>query len=302
MFKKRFFTIILILISLLLFITAATCSMCGVELTDESGQTQNDQSNTEGSANAEDVQGNSQPSGQSSQVNNGNSNGNNQDPDSNNGNSQPNDGNNNGQQANSIEITGIVVGDVVDEHVEPAPFLFTDSTYTCYPVMTDPAEGTETYSWSVTGGSNDDGAFYMQWNTPSDEGLYTISVTINRGDSWDSYNEEFYIETETAMGSPLEGPQITGIEVMYGNDTFNNMNLDKDYKIEPLFHDPNLMIAFFSYEVDQGTILGVDNNILRYRSPDYETDVNITVIAKDPSNLELIRETFTVSVRPIDFQ
>jgi len=313
MFKKRLFIILLSLLAILIFATAATCNMCGVEVTDEGsgdqGSLQGDNTATgSSSGNNQGSQGNNngnndnnQGSQESTNNNNAGNGNNNQDPgNSNNGDSQQGNDSKNDQQDNNIEITGIVVGDVVDEHVEPAPFLYTDSTYTCYPVLAIPPDGTETYNWSVSGGSSDNGAFYMQWNTPSDEAFYTITINIHRGDSWGFYNEDFYIEPETAMGPPLEGPQITGVEVI--NAENNTMDLNTEYNIAPIYTDPNNMIRSFHYEVSQGTDIGVWDEKLYYRSPDFETDVNITIIAIDDNLDEMIRETFTIYARDLDIQ
>ena len=244
--KKASFTIISIIIVALLFTTAATCNLCGIQPGVEAQQEQKQENSKQ----------------QSKQTS---------------GTSQESSGNQSSDKSvnKKIEITDIIVGDVIDEHVEPADFLFTDATYTCYPVMAISPDGTETYDWSVSGGSNDNGAFYMQWQTPSDEGTYTVSLDITKDDgSSGSISEDFFVEFLVAVDEPPQTPTIIDIEISGSDD--GNYYANTIYTFNVATTEPFDMIDQYIINVTSGTVLSHLGGIMEWESPDVATDCTIT--------------------------
>lgn len=305
MFKIKLFIVLAFLTLFLLISVSATCSMCGVQVSDAEVQGQSEQNDEDNNTDQSGPSSNDQNSQSPSQSSDSQKK---DDKDTKDGKSASDDkdssqqGDSDGQQNTNTEITDIIVGDVVDEHVEPADFFFTDSTYTCYPVLTIPPDGTEIYNWGVSGGSCDNGAFYMQWTTPLDEGWYTVTLNLHKGDNWGFFNKDFYIEPKTDMGPPLEGPQITDLIVSGAQGSNGIMDINTQYDLIAVYTDPNNLVKFIDFDVDIGTKVNIFNDELRYNSPDFETDVNITVYAKDSKYNVIVQETFTLMVRDIDVQ
>ena len=303
MLKNKLFILLTLIILIMVFATAATCSMCGVEIADGDGQKEPSDNISGDSASDEDYPKDDNKTQQSSQSKDADNSKNNQG--SGNQNDQQQNGGKDNQQKNNqdynIEITDIVLGDVVDEHVEPAPFVFTDSYYTCYPVINTPLDGTETYDWGVSGGSSDNGGFYMQWNTPSGEGYYTISLNVHMGDAWGFYNEDFYVEPKTDMGPPLEGPQITGIDIIDqdSGDYVDILDVDKEYTIVVRFTDPNDLLNSIQADVNCGTIRIIVENNIAWKSPTFETDCILTVYLVDEFGDTIVQEQFNLQVKDI---
>ena len=251
--KKKIFIILSVVIVAMIFTTAQICNQCGVQPTSETQQEQKQEStkqqSNQTSGTSQDTAGTSKESTDTKSSNS--------------------------SSGGKIEITDIIVGDVIDEHVEPADLLFTDSTYTCYPVMVIPPDGTETYSWSVSGGSNDNGAFYMQWETPSDEGTYTINLDITKDDgSSGAFSKDVFIEFLYAVDEPPLTPTIIDIEISGSDD--GNYYANTIYTFNVATTEPFDMIDQYIINVTSGTVLSHLGGIMEWESPDVATDCTIT--------------------------
>ena len=247
------FIIISIMIAVILFTTAATCNLCGIQ---PSGETRSEQKEENTKQDSKQASSESQESDGKSKSSAG------QSKDS-------------SDSKSNIEITDIIIGDIIDEHVEPVDFLLTDSTYTCYPVLATPPDGTETYKWSVSGGSNDNFTFYMQWNTPPDEGTYTVSLEITK-DSGSSGKiaKEFQINLSSAIGEPLPTPTIVDIEVSGSSDGHYYANTSYVFNI--ITEGPTELIDRTVLTVSKGTILSNFGNEWGWESPDTPGECIIT--------------------------
>ena len=256
--KKISFIIISIVITTVLFTTAATCNLCAIQPGDET-QTEQKQESTK--QQSRQTSGTSQDKEDKSQ-----------DTTKDSSDSKSSDS----SSKTTIEITDIVVGDVIDEHVEPADFLFTDSTYTCYPVLASPPDGIETYDWSVSGGSSDNGAYYMQWETPPDEGTYTISLDIIKDDgSSGTFSKDVFVEFLFVEVEPPQAPTIIDIEI--SGDTADGKYLANTiYRFNVSTTESFDMIDQYIITVTSGTVLSQLGGIMEWESPNELGDCIIT--------------------------
>jgi hypothetical protein len=279
--KNKLFVILAMITIILLLATAAICNQCSFQGDAGKGLEQSTDSADKSKDTDNKSNGSKQDDGKSKDDNKG--------------------GKDKSSGADSkIEITDIVVGDVIDEHVEPVDILFTNSTYTCYPVLVDPPDGSETYDWDVSGGTNDNGSFYMQWETPPDEGTYSITLGMRNGAGVSgSKSVDITINPDSALGEPPQGPVIQAVNVL-GADPGPSVATFAVYTIEVIADDPASIVDHYDFDAGCGNLLVKNNNIIEWESPDFEGDCDITAHIVDIDGNFLDSKTITVTVvRPL---
>ena len=274
--KSKLFIILVILTIISLLATAALCNMCQFQpvQTTEDENTKDDSSKTTESKKTDSNTSSAET------------------PDSN----KKDDS----KQAadKDIDITDIVIGIVTDEHVEPESVIYTDSTYTCYPVFATPVDGKEKYDWSVSGGSNDNSAFYMQWNTPLDEGTYSITINVTRDDgSTGKFTRDVLVELPP-LGEPPKPPTIVDIRIYVpeGEVDDGHYYTNKVYKVVPMVDGANELIDNYGYSFSAGTVLSSGSGIFEWQSPDVPGDVTINIDIRDSSGNIIDEEIIVITI------
>ncbi len=256
--KSKLFIILVILTIISLFATAALCNMCQFQpvQTTDGENAKDDSSKTTESKKA----------------------------DSKTSSSEKKDDNQAAADKN-IKITDIIVGKYTDDHVELESVLFTDSTYTCQPVFADPTDGKEKYDWSVSGGTSDNSTYFMAWDTPLDEGNYTITLNVTKDDgSSGKFTKDVLVEIPP-LGEPPQPPTIVDIRIYVpeGEVDDGHYYTNKVYKVVPMVDGANELIDNYGFSFSAGTVLSSTSGIFEWQSPDVPGSVTINIDIRDSS-------------------
>ena len=289
--KNILFIIISVLVVVVFLSTAALCNMCGLSLVsdeEKAGSQDNDSQDSSGSGKSGDSKSKSGSSSSESQ-------------DSKNADEGKSSGDTK-KSSGSIKIKDIVIGDLVNNSVSPVKDLLANNSYTCQPIFEASTDGTEKYSWSVSGGNCDNHTMLMQWNTPDTEGTYTVKLDVAKADgSTGSASRDVYINPSAILGEPPQPPFIAEIRLYDtpGNNHGGHYYAGFLYQVVPLVDGANELIDSIELSATAGnTLIDVDDHTLFWETPANPQLVTITVIIYDSSKYMLDSKSIQVEVEP----
>ncbi|MBM3700848.1 MAG: hypothetical protein FJW68_08080 [Actinobacteria bacterium] len=274
--KSICFTIISILAIIVLLSTAAVCNMCGLSLAKNPDLKENSaEDNEKAGANSKKKTG--KDAGQDTKSADSNISG---------------DSKKDASSSGEIKIYGIIIGEYIKGKVENVDFLLADRIYSCHPDLLDLPDGTETYSWKVSGGSFDSNSYLMSWSTPSNEGWYTVELNMSKKNgSKGNVKTRVYINPSSILGEPLDPiimPRIADIRVSpVSGIADNNYYTLTEYDVLPYMDGTLDLIKRVDFSVSAGDIIAKDNVMMRWRAPGAPQPVTITVTIYDISGIVL---------------
>jgi hypothetical protein len=284
--KNILFIIISVLVVIVFLSTAALCNMCGISLVSDAEQ-ENDSDGSPDSEKSGDSKTKSSSSSSESQ-------------DSKSANEDKSSGDTKNGQV-SIKIKDIVIGDLVNNNVSAVKDLLADNSYTCQPVFETAPDGKEKYNWSVSGGSCDNHTMLMQWNTPSNEGTYTVKLDVTRADgSMGATSKDVYINPSAILGEPPQPPFIVEIRLYDtpGNDHGGHYYAGYSYQVVALVDGANELIDSTDFSATAGSKSVSIDGSLSWETPIDPQLVTITVMIYDSFKNMLDSKSIQVEVEP----
>jgi len=287
--KKKTYMISCILTAVLIFSTAAVCSLCssldgkvsaegmlekigssiqdnnndsGKDLQDDSGNTSSGNSGTADGNNS----GKNSSQGSNSSDDNSSSSSSGQDGSGNNNNGSNNSAKsgNNPPVINSISISS-------DTFLPGMTYKFTSD-------VTDPDNNTITYQWHIDSGSADTlESPVMNWTVPNIDGLYDVSLEVS--DGWGGYDSK---NLEIFVGKAASNPTtvITDIIISPSGGIYTG----KTYTIWCGVND-NIGLASVDFSINGGVLHSQDANYIDWDTPGvpgtYKLNVTVTNKAGD---------------------
>jgi len=276
--KSALFLIISIITIIFLFSTAALCNMCGLSLVSDAEKASSRDNDSEGSSGSGKSGDSKTKSSSSSESQDSKS--------ADDGKSSGDTKKDKSSQA-SIKIKDILIGDLINNNVSPVKDLLANNSYTCQPVFETAPDDTEKYNWSVSGGICDNHTMLMQWNTPSDEGTYTVKLNVTKADgSTGSKSKDVYINPSAILGEPPQPPFIADIRIYDtpGNNHGGHYFAGFLYQVVPLVDGANELIDSIDLSATAGnTRVDVGDYTLFWEAPGNPQKVTITVMIYDSS-------------------
>jgi len=157
--------------------------------------------------------------------------------------------------------------------------LYIESTYPISAIATDLDGDILTYSWSTSGGSiSSPGINPTSWLTPSYEGSYSVTVTVDDGRGGTDFRTETFEVIEP--NNPPELGEIVIKEVPGGYPT-NTVYINDDCTLEIYAFDPDGDPLNYYWEVTGGSLGNAYINPADWTAPSYPDYVNITVTVDD---------------------
>jgi len=139
----------------------------------------------------------------------------------------------------------------------------------------DPDNDPIFYDWSVDGGFTDNPeASSPVWNTPDQEGVYVIELTIS--DGWGGYDTETVMVSVGAVARNAS-PVINFIAVYPDGAKYTN----NTYEIFCDVSDPNNSLISYDFRVTGGSLHSQDANIIKWDTPPDAGTYTITVSVSD---------------------